>query len=376
MRIALTHPFCWPYVRRGTERYLDALLRFLSSRGHDVTLISSQPAQPGPADQRAADPRVLLRALPGVPSWAAARLPPPHRFFWPCLTALAPRKWDVVHSFFFSDALAADLLKPFKGYRTIVQIHGPPVPGYFRRFLPPERPVVRRVLARADRVVVPSRYVAGILREHYGIEAEVLRCPLELEGFEPDLEPRRGPPVILSVADFAVPTKGVRVLVDAFARVLATHPDARLRLFGNAPDALRAELTARVPSTAAERIELLGLGRPEDLPQIYRQATVMALPSMRDAAPYTIFESWACGTPVVVTDHGGAPEYVAPGVGLVFDPCTDGYETHNVTGLSQALLEGIELARDPQTPRRCRAQAEQHRFERFAEQIEAMYRSA
>src|ERR1044071_3283466 len=40
LRVALTHAFCWPEVRRGGERYLHELAAALARRGHDVTIIA------------------------------------------------------------------------------------------------------------------------------------------------------------------------------------------------------------------------------------------------------------------------------------------------------------------------------------------------
>ncbi len=37
MRIAITHPTCWPYVRRGSERVLNDCAVWLAGRGHDVS---------------------------------------------------------------------------------------------------------------------------------------------------------------------------------------------------------------------------------------------------------------------------------------------------------------------------------------------------
>ena len=39
----LTHPFCWPYLRRGTERNMDGLARYLHRRGHEVITLSTCP---------------------------------------------------------------------------------------------------------------------------------------------------------------------------------------------------------------------------------------------------------------------------------------------------------------------------------------------
>src|SRR6516162_8635251 len=43
MRIALTHPYCWPYIKRGNERNIEELARYLSAKGHEVITISSKP---------------------------------------------------------------------------------------------------------------------------------------------------------------------------------------------------------------------------------------------------------------------------------------------------------------------------------------------
>src|SRR5262245_8609689 len=41
VRIAFTHAFCWPEVRRGAERFIQELGGALVRRGHEVTILSS-----------------------------------------------------------------------------------------------------------------------------------------------------------------------------------------------------------------------------------------------------------------------------------------------------------------------------------------------
>ncbi len=64
----------------------------------------------------------------------------------------------------------------------------------------------------------------------------------------------------------------------------------------------------------------------------------MCLPSMWEAFGMVVLESWASGTPVVVTRHGAFPELIAdnPHLGVMFDPKTDGFETTNSEGLAEA----------------------------------------
>ena len=51
LRIAIVHPFPWPEVRRGAERYLDDLSRYLAKRGHEVVVITGTHGR-GRRDQR------------------------------------------------------------------------------------------------------------------------------------------------------------------------------------------------------------------------------------------------------------------------------------------------------------------------------------
>ena len=40
LRIAVVHPFSWPEVRRGGERYLDDLVWYLTEAGHAVDVVT------------------------------------------------------------------------------------------------------------------------------------------------------------------------------------------------------------------------------------------------------------------------------------------------------------------------------------------------
>src|SRR5262249_28105718 len=153
--------------------------------------------------------------------------------------------------------------------------------------------------------------------------------------------PVDGRPTILSVADFTIPRKGVRVLIDAFCLVKQAVPDARLRLSGNMPEWLQTELLRDIPEPLRRDIEVLGLGKPGGVAELYRQASVMALPSMWEPSGLSLMEAFASGTPMVATNHAGLPEFITREVGVLFDPQTDGQETRNAKGLSEALIEGL-----------------------------------
>jgi len=161
----------------------------------------------------------------------------------------------------------------------------------------------------------------------------------------------------------------------AFAQLQEERPDLRLRLTGRFPDALRAELLGPLPSRVRSAIEVLGVGRIEDQPRLYREASVMVLPSMWEAQGMVTLESFASGTPVALTRHGAFPELCAdPGVGALFDPETDGFETQNASGLVKAIREALLLAQDPATIQRCRRVAERYSWDALGPRYENVHR--
>jgi glycosyltransferase involved in cell wall biosynthesis len=120
-------------------------------------------------------------------------------------------------------------------------------------------------------------------------------------------------------------------------------------------------------------VRLLGLGKPEDLPRQYAQASALVLPSMGEPSGTVLMEAWSAGTPIVTTNHGGVPEFVNEDVGVLFEPMTETDETRNADGLAQAILEVLQLAGQPGTADACRAQAAKFSAPQIGAQIEALY---
>jgi phosphatidylinositol alpha-mannosyltransferase len=374
MRIVLTHPYCWPHVRRGTERVMQVLGEYLVADGHEVITVSTSPG-PSSTESGAAGMRILHRPLT-FPCMAMLRIQTTHTFFFTAWRALRSLNADVVHSFYPSDALAAICVKRRTPLRTVLQLNGVPVPGVScYRYMPPEGAMFREALRRADGRIACSRFVRDLMREHYGVDADVIPTPLPIESYEVGGGPPDGRPTILALADFNVRRKGVRVLVAAFALVKRHLPDARLRLSGRMSSPLRSELLRNVPANVRDGIEVLGLGRVDDIPQLYREASVTVLPAMWEPSGTVLLESFASGTPVVATNHAGIPEFVTPEVGVLFEPRSTGEETHNAAGLADAILQGLSLAAQPGTRLRCRTHARQYCWPVLGPRIEALYQA-
>ncbi len=111
-------------------------------------------------------------------------------------------------------------------------------------------------------------------------------------------------PLVVSLGAL-IARKGHDVVIEAVAAL----PGVSLRIAGAGPDHARLEaLAAR--SGAGDRIRLLGSVPHADIPDLIAAADVMALASSSEGLANAWVESLACGTPIVITDAGGAAEVV------------------------------------------------------------------
>jgi glycosyltransferase involved in cell wall biosynthesis len=373
MNVLLTHPFCWPYVRRGTERNLDVWFRHLAARGYSVKMLSTCP-EDGAMD---GDPAKVLERAIDNPLLRALRLSPTHTFFWNVWRALPKLPVNVVHSYHFYDSLAAGTKRRLTGqrYGLVMQMNGVPVPGVScRRFLPPEGYLTRQAIHSADRRIACSQFVAELIERVYGAESTVIAPPLDRSLWPCGTVERADPPVVLAVANFNERRKGLRVVVKAFELLRHELPEARLWLSGYLSAENEAEVLGRLPAELRQSITVFGIGKSEDLPALYQQASALVLASMWEPSGTVMMEAWLSGTPVAATRHAGLPEFFGDGVGYMFDPKGDGEETHNAEGLATALFDTIRLSREPGIRERCRRHGETFTAEAVGPRYEEIYR--
>jgi mannosylfructose-phosphate synthase len=118
-------------------------------------------------------------------------------------------------------------------------------------------------------------------------------------------------PTILALGRLAT-NKGYDLLIDAFTVVAKRDPRIVLHLAvgGEKMDAqekrILADLKKRVKKNRLEqRVKFAGFISNEDLPDYYRAADLFVLSSRYEPFGMTAIEAMACGTPTVVTIHGG-----------------------------------------------------------------------
>lgn len=193
-------------------------------------------------------------------------------------------------------------------------------------------------VARADGVVVTSRYSAGWARRAYGAPPgrtavvpegiDLGRWGLDERGLEDGGDARPGrsertgggrPLTVLSVAR-QYPRKDTATLVRAVARLVRGGLPVRLLVVGGGPELERLRrLAARVG--LGDRARLPGELPGEAVTRAYRDADLFCLPSLQEGFGIAFLEAMAAGLPVVACRAGAAPEVVDHGeTGLLCPP--------------------------------------------------------
>jgi len=155
-------------------------------------------------------------------------------------------------------------------------------------------------------------------------------------------------PLILAVGNL-VPVKGMDVLVEACDRLAKSGVDFRCVIIGDGP--MRPQLERQIAAAGlGDRLRLLGSRPHETLPDWFRAATVVTLPSRSEGVPNVQLEAAACGTPFVATRVGGIPEFAHLGRTTLVPPDDDA----KLAGTLAAVLRD-PLPRTPPAPESTRS---------------------
>lgn len=200
----------------------------------------------------------------------------------------------------------------------------------------------RAIYSNADAVVATSPDQVGLLRDDYEVvEAKLCMVPPGYDDtrFYPvgaatrdGLRRRLGfdGKVVLSLGRIAR-NKGYDLLIRAFAEVAAREQSARLvlALGGEHLDTSESQILEACRALVNDlglrpRVTFMGFVPEAEMADMYRAADVFVLCSRYEPFGMTAIEAMACGTPTVVTTHGGLFRTVRFGVdGLfadTFDP--------------------------------------------------------
>jgi len=210
---------------------------------------------------------------------------------------------DVVHVFsrayfwFLLAPLPAIVMGRAFGCPVVLHYHNGEAPDHLKR-----SPVARAALARVNRIVVPSRYLADVLGE-CALTTSIVPNVIDLERFSFRVrDPLR--PRLLSTRNLHR-LYNVECTLRAFQIVQRHRPDASLTVLGSGS----RERALRLMAEALRLTNVRFLGRvPHDaMPGYYADHDLYIQSPDVDNVPNSVVEAFASGLPVVSTDAGGIP---------------------------------------------------------------------
>ncbi|MCA3285683.1 MAG: glycosyltransferase family 4 protein [Roseomonas sp.] len=239
------------------------------------------------------------------------------------LTALARVEGvALIHARSRAPAWSALMAARSAGLPFVTTYHGAYNEGF------PGKRFYNSVMARGDRVIAISHFIADLIRARHGVEEARLRViprGVDPRRFDPSLVGAErlaalrtawslpeGRPIIMLPAR-VTRWKGQMVLVEAMARLPG---DSLALLVGDAEErpTFRAELEARIESLGLkDRVRLVG--HANDMPVALMLANVV-IHASTDAEAFgrTVIEAQAMARPVIASDLGAPRETVAEGV--------------------------------------------------------------
>jgi glycosyltransferase involved in cell wall biosynthesis len=301
----------------GIGRYISGLLPGLGgllgprltvfAQPHDAALVRAQvggsaqlisvEAPPYRLAEQAVLPRVLARAQLGLVHFPHYNLPFLYR--GPFVVT--------IHDLF-----------PFD----FPDIHSGPLPRAVNQSL------MRQAVRRATRIITPSKATArGLTARFPRSDGRISAIPEAAdERFSPARDAtaetawqaRLGirPPYVFYLGQWKA-YKNLPVLIEAFSMVLQTHPNLQLVLAGDDPR--HPEVRRAADRLPAGSVVLPGRLPDAAVPDLYRGAAMLILPSRAEGFGLPVIEAMACGVPIVCSDLPVLRE-IADGVATFCDP--------------------------------------------------------
>jgi phosphatidylinositol alpha-mannosyltransferase len=309
MRIGLVSPYDFPYPG-GVTKHITNLAKSFRQCGHQVRIIaaSSQDGDEVPPDVI----RISSFVVPVRYSGSVARISFSPRLACRVRALLRQEAFDVLHLHEPTTPMLpwlmmrqAQKLSPqtaligtFHAYR-----ESPSIPYHYAR------PVFRRVVNHLDGRITVSTAACDYVNAYFPGSYHVIPNGVDTTLFgNPSPEPLSqfsGGLNILFVGRLE-PRKGLRYLIEAYARVKTTLPEARLLVVGPYTAEDRALFEQNLRRLRLRDVCFIGYVPDGELARYYQTSHVFCAPSTGfESFGMVLLEAMAAGTPIVASDIAG-----------------------------------------------------------------------
>jgi 1,2-diacylglycerol 3-alpha-glucosyltransferase len=184
--------------------------------------------------------------------------------------------------------------------------------------------VVRRYMRQCTHIVAPTPAIRDLILREYSIDApvSVVPSPVDLERYkEKDSKRIRQEfgldkyELLLYIGRVAK-EKGLDLLVNAFARVIAERPQARLLLVGGGPYRRTLESLVKRHGLTG-KVLFTGVVPHGEIPDYAAAADLFVFTSVTDTQGLVLVEAMAAGVPAVAVKAPGPIDILAGGGGLL-----------------------------------------------------------
>ncbi len=309
---------------------LGRLVRYLSQRGHQVLMVTTDIGPVGDA-HATLPPGVQLVKVPGLrlPRYPDLTMAVPFaRQVTRAVTAFRP---DVIH-------LVTEYSLGLTG-QVLARKLGVPVLASFETNIPgclpyygfdwasePSWKYLRWFHNRSGLTLCTSETWRERLQAHGFQQVRVWARGVDTDLFTPARRSeasrrRNGPPdaIQLLYVGRLTPEKELPVLFDAYRKAASQVGDRRLHLVLTGD----GSYSGRMRSVAPAGVTFTGYLEGQDLSDVFAAADVFVLPSRVETLGYVVLEAMASGLPVIGANHGGTLENVRHGQNGLLCPAGD-----------------------------------------------------
>lgn len=333
--ISVLHVIGWIAERYGgPPRNVRDVAAALAERGHRVIVLTTD--RDGP--QRL--PEVERRRLSPAPYWEV--VPVPTR--GPALSpSFARRAWqlagevDVVHlhGIYSPPAAIAGAAALRRGVPFVQQLHGAATSYHWlqKRWkkapweLLVQRPLITRAAAAIAMTEMEAEQGARVFPD---AKMRIVPPPVVDEtAHSESCDRHRGQPPTVGFLGRLSEKKGAPILLAAFARIVADHPDARLVVAGPDDEGIGLRMRSEIERLGlSERVSFPGMVIGREKAELVDRFDVFALPSADESFGIAVVEAMEAELPVAITEHVAiAGEVRAAGAGVIAPRTVEGFAT-------------------------------------------------